>query len=453
MSGGGGRKKAVVVAAVVVLAVVAVTAAAQPMMMMMPGSGGDGGQGGNTGGGGDAAAPATAPEQAQPGDTSAPQPRSLSGTVMIGGLVPLTGDRSTRGEDYRAAIHLAEHDFNEYLAETGADWDLDVVIEDTATSPVVSLEKLTSLNAKNIRIVIGPQSSAELRNVMSYAEYNGMLLISSGSTAPTLAIPDDNVYRFIPDDSTQGRVLARLVSDQGFTTVVPIWRGDAWGDGLHDVFAREFELLGGDVDEGVRYNPEAAEFSSSASLLAQKVREHASVVPVEKVAVVDMSFTELVQIAQSASQYDILGDVRWFGASAIVKDRQLVEDPISGRFTEGVGLVAMQFAPSESDKYARISDMLVSELGRIPNAYAFSTYDSVWVVGLAMLHTQGADVNQIRQAVPDVAAGHSGVIGSTRLNEAGDLDNSNYELWGVRGGEWVPVGRYDSSTDSITLDT
>lgn len=374
---------------------------------------------------------------------------SLSETVFIGGLLPLTGDRSARGEDYKTAIHLAEQDFNNYLDELDANWTLDVIIEDSATSPVIALDKLTSLNAKNIQIVIGPQSSAELRNVMSYADYNGMLLISSGSTTPTLAIPNDNVYRFIPDDSTQGYVLARLIYDEGITTVVPIWRGDAWGDGLHDVFTKEFTMLGGNVDEGIRYNPEVTEFSSSVSLLADKLQKYSEHTSLEKVAVLDISFTEVVQIMQSASQYKILDDLRWFGSSGIVKDNQLIEDRISQKFSEDVEFIAMQFAPSKSDKYEKIQSKMESELGRIPNAYAFSTYDSVWIIGLAILQTQGTEMSVIKEIIPSIAEDYSGVIGSTKLNAAGDLDNSNYEIWGVENSKWVLVGTYNSDTDSI----
>ena len=372
-----------------------------------------------------------------------------SETIFVGGLLPLTGDRSTRGEDYKTAIHLAEQDFNDYLDEIDADWSLDVIIEDSATSPVASLEKLTSLNAKNIQIVIGPQSSAELRNVMGYADYNGMLLVSSGSTAPTLAIPDDNVYRLIPDDSTQGRVLARLVSEEGISVIVPIWRGDAWGDGLHDTFEKEFEQLGGIVDEGIRYHPETVEFSTSVSILAEKIQTHADNENLEKIAVLDMSFTEVVQIMQSSSQYDILDDIRWFGASAIVKDKQIIDDGISKKFSQDVEFMAMQFAPSENTKYDRIQKLMQAELGRIPNAYAFSTYDSVWIIGLAILQTQDTDMQTIKEIIPSIAEKYSGVIGSTKLNKAGDLDNSNYELWSIQNGQWVMVGKYDSDTDSI----
>ena len=44
-----------------------------------------------------------------------------------------------------------------------------------------------------------------MRNIIGYAEANDMLLISYGSTAPSLSIPDDNVYRFVPDETNQAR--------------------------------------------------------------------------------------------------------------------------------------------------------------------------------------------------------------------------------------------------------
>ena len=375
--------------------------------------------------------------------------QSLPETVTIGAILPLTGDRSIRGEDYKTAIHIAEKDFNDYLQSQEINWSLDIIIEDSATSPVSALEKLATLKAKDIDIVIGPQSSAELRNVMSYAQYNDMLLVSSGSTTPTLAIPDDNVYRFIPDDSTQGRVLARLIHDEKISVIIPIWRGDAWGDGLKDVFAKEFVKLGGIVDDGIRYNPDMVEFSASTSILSEKVHQYSDGYDLQKIAVLDMSFTEAVQIMQSASQYEILNKVRWFGASAIVKDHQLVQDKITQKFAEDVNLVAMQFAPTKSMQYEQLQSQMESVLGRIPNAYAFSTYDSVWVIGLAVLQLQSSDMHVIKEAIPIIATNHTGVIGSTKLNLAGDLDNSNYELWSIKDSKWVMVGKYDSSTDSI----
>ena len=70
-------------------------------------------------------------------------------------------------------------------------------IEDTKRNPDVALEKLKSLADKGIRIVIGPQTSAELNKVKYYANNNGILLISYSSTATSLAIAKDNIFRSV----------------------------------------------------------------------------------------------------------------------------------------------------------------------------------------------------------------------------------------------------------------
>ena len=83
-----------------------------------------------------------------------------------------------------------------------------------------------------IRIVLGPDSSAEVEAVKAYADENGILLISPSSTAISLAIPGDNVFRFVPDDTQQAETIATLMWEDGIRAVIPIWRGDTWGDDL-----------------------------------------------------------------------------------------------------------------------------------------------------------------------------------------------------------------------------
>lgn len=68
-----------------------------------------------------------------------------------------------------------------------------LIIEDTKTDPEVALEKLRNLSEMGIRVVIGPDSSAEVEAVKAYADENGILVISQSSTAISLAIPGDNV--------------------------------------------------------------------------------------------------------------------------------------------------------------------------------------------------------------------------------------------------------------------
>jgi len=375
----------------------------------------------------------------------------LSGEVNIGLILPLTGDLATHGEENWEGSKLALVDFNKHLEEIDAGWTLKMTSEDSATSPVIALEKLSALNAKGIGIVIGPETSSNIRNVKGYSDSNNMLLISCCSSAPALAIPNDSVFRLVPDDSNQGTAISKLLQHEGIEALVPVWRGDTWGDGLSDASTSSFVERGGTVDEGIRYNPESPEFSASTSLLAERVQGYVDEYGADKVAVLFLGFAEILQFTQSAAQHEVLDDVRWFGPGANTKEHKLIEDPIGLEFSTNVQFTTVQFAASKNPTYERVQAHLTEQLGRSPNTFVHSSYDAVWIIGLAMLETQSSDVSTIKAILPEIAENYSGAIGSTKLNEAGDLAQANYEVWGIRGGEWVLLGQYSHATDSISL--
>ncbi len=390
-------------------------------------------------------------------DTEAPsepqmeETTGLSGVVNIGLILPLTGDLATHGEENWEGSKLGVVDFNKHLDEIDAGWTLKMTSEDSATSPVIALEKLSSLNAKGIGIVVGPETSSNIRNIKGYSDSNNMLLISCCSSAPALAIPNDSVFRLVPDDSNQGTAISKLIQHEGIEAIVPVWRGDTWGDGLSDASTSSFVERGGVIDEGVRYNPESPEFSASTSLLAEKVQGYVDEYGADKVAVLFLGFAEILQFTQSAAQHEVLDDVRWFGPGANTKEHKLIEDPIGLEFSTSVQFTTVQFAASKNPTYERVQAHLTEQLGRSPNTFVHSSYDAVWIIGLSMLETQSSDVSTIKAILPEIAENYSGAIGPTKLNEAGDLAQADYEVWGIRGGDWVLLGKYTQSDDSVNL--
>ena len=375
---------------------------------------------------------------------------SLTGIVQIGGLFPLTGSLSNLGEDSRAGAHLAVIDFNEHLEKLDSAWELDMITEDSGTSPTITFEKITSLKAKNTNIVLGPASSAEVSYVKGYADSNNMLMISYGSSATALSIPNDNLYRLAPDTTEQGNAIANIIYSEGITTLIPIWRGDVWGDGLHDSIFSEFTRIGGTVDEGIRYFPDTTEFPIETSFLEQRVQHHLDSMDAEKIGVLIIGFQEYVQIIYSASEYDALDDVRWFGSPGITETSQMVTDPTLKEFSEKTQFTAVQFGASYSSEYDKVKKRIELDIGRPAGIYAFSAYDSVWIFGLAMLETQSDDVSIVKGKIPEIAENYSGVIGSTKLNNAGDLATANYDIVGIKNNQWFLVGTYNATSGIIS---
>ncbi len=389
------------------------------------------------------------PDETLPKDMGEPKDIGLVGDVYIGTLLPLTGDLSTQGEELKASIQLATSDFNDYLKKRDANWNLKVVYEDSGTSPVIALEKITSLYAKNINLVVGPSSSSELRNIMGYSNSNGLLVFSPSSTASSLAIPNDRVYRLTPDDSKQGPAIATLLTNNGMEVIIQVVRADTWGDGLSSSITESFVEKGGMVAETIRYNPESPEFSVTTSLLAKTVNDQIAIYGAENTGVVIIGFSETLQFMQSSAEHPILDDVLWFGTDANTKEEQIINDPIGSEFANKVQFTTTLLSAVDNDIRKDVEARLLEQLGRTPNTYAFSAYDIVWILGLTMLDANSNNVDDLIMIIGDVSSNYNGAIGNTLLNEAGDLDTSNYDVWGIRNGEWEMIGHYIHDTDSI----
>src|SRR6266849_5593512 len=69
----------------------------------------------------------------------APAISGLKGDVLIGDLLPLTGDLASFGKTSQVATEFARDDVNAYLSASGAGWDVKLVEEDTATTATQAL--------------------------------------------------------------------------------------------------------------------------------------------------------------------------------------------------------------------------------------------------------------------------------------------------------------------------
>jgi len=385
----------------------------------------------------------------------APIKSTLKGEVKIGGLFSLTGDLASFGENEYTAAQLAAKQVNLFLKAIGANWTLTIVAEDTQTKPDLALEKVESFAAKGIKLIIGPLSSAEVRAIKGYCDANKILATSQSSTAPDLAIPNDYIFRFCPTDKYgQGPAIARIIYEDGKRYIIPVTRNDAWGTGLEEAVAKRFTELGGTVLEGIRYAPEAQEFSAEAADLANKVSAAVSKYGADKVCVLHISFEEVNAFFTAASEYDVLSTVKWYGSDGTCASSAMLEDPVVRDFAVKVQYPSTIFAPMESAKWEMVKQNGIKVLGREPESYSYAVYDIVWVYALSILKTDSTDPDAIRAVLPEVARSFFGASGYIDLDENGDRKAGDYVIWQIvktDTGEyaWKVVGKYIYATDSV----
>ena len=116
--------------------------------------------------------------------------------VVLGGLFSMTGNWATLGQASRAAMEIAIEDVNAFFDENNHGVEFDMLVKDTVLDPVLALQQLEDLHAQGVRFVIGPMSSAEVSEIKNFADENDIVIISQSSTAGTLAISGDNIFRF-----------------------------------------------------------------------------------------------------------------------------------------------------------------------------------------------------------------------------------------------------------------
>jgi branched-chain amino acid transport system substrate-binding protein len=383
----------------------------------------------------------------------------LTGDVEIGALLPATGDLATFGANAKSAITLAETEINDFLDAADAGWTLKLVHEDSATDAVIALERTESLFARGIEFIVGPQASDCVASIKDYCDSNEILVVSPSSTRPGLNVPDDFLFRFCPTDLIQGPAIARLIDDDDVTKIIAVYRDDAWGLGLHDATKARFEqpALGGEFIESIGYDPDAPGFDTIAATLDTEVASAISTYGADNVGVLYIAFEEVVQFFTECAVYSPDGwGVKWYGSDGTAKSADMVADLTTATFSYQTGFINPIFSPTKSDKFQKVEDYVVGDLGRSPDSYAFACYDIVWALAISLMTVDKYDASAVRDVLADVTESIFGASGWVVLNADGDRAASDYDLWVMdlvgTEYEWTYVGKYVQATDSIAWE-
>ena len=370
----------------------------------------------------------------------------LPKVVDVGMLIPGLGTWT----EEEAMAYLGMNNFNNYLEEIGAHWRMNLIWKDSRYDPIEVLEVIQQLDSDGVKFVVGAASSAEIHHIKSYVDSNDMVIIAPWSTSPSLAVVD-NIFRLSPANNQEGNVLSLLFKQEGIEAVIPIYRGEDWSDSVYKSAKNSFEVLGGVMDEGIRYSPEATAYSAEAALLSDLVDKYTDQYPADKVAVLMIGVSETVHLLGSAASFDNLDSVRWFGSDGSSKNSILTDDPAASAFLQDVDFVGVKFGASKNDVYADVQEYWMKYKGKTPRIYSFPIYDSIWVLGKTILETDSVDPLTVRDSIIDVAATHTGAIGTINLNEFGDFATSNYDLWSVRDGAWYKSGYFDADSGTFSF--
>jgi ABC-type branched-subunit amino acid transport system substrate-binding protein len=370
---------------------------------------------------------------------------------VVGAILPFTGSLSSIGKSVKVALEKAEYDVNKYFEDINSSSShFTLLMADSKTSPEESLVAIKKLHENGAKIIVGPAIGNTVNAAKEYADANNIILISYSSTSPLLSIEGDNLFRLVPDDTNQGKIIAERMISDGIKVIVPIWRGGIYGNELYKSTKSNFEKLGGEVEEGINYKPYTGKFATSLhrinflmwnqaleklnTIVSDAVKKYGA----NSVGVYVISFDEITPILIQSSLYEDLGKVRWYGSDKIAQNHQITKNVDSASFAMKVNLSNPLYSiDSESKKFHDLKEVLEKQLHEVSSiTYPALAYDSYWIASLS-LDQNNTTYNyrnenltkSFKEIIVETAELFDGISGKIKLNKAGDRIGGNYDFW------------------------
>jgi len=368
---------------------------------------------------------------------------------VVGAILPFTGSLSSIGKSVKIALENAENDVNKHFEEMNFSSHFRLLMADSKTSPEESLVAIKKLHENGAKIIVGPATSTAVSAAKGYADANNIILISYSSTSPLLSIKGDNLFRLVPDDTYQGKIIAQRMINDGIKVIVPFWRSDIYGNELYNSTKSNFEKLGGKVEEGINYHPYTGKFATSlhrinfimwnqdleklSGIVSDAIRKYG----VHSVGVYIISYDEITPILIQAPLYGMLEKVRWYGSDSIAQNHHITKNVDSAMFAMKTNftnpLYSISNETAESHALEKELEKKLHEAGSI--TYPAIAYDSYWIAALSLdknstiISDKENFSKSFKELVVETAESFEGMSGQIKLNAAGDRIGGNYDFW------------------------
>ncbi|HKO40386.1 MAG TPA: ABC transporter substrate-binding protein [Nitrososphaeraceae archaeon] len=396
---------------------------------------------------------------------------------VVGAIIPFTGSYASIGKSTKVALEKAEYDVNKYFEKMNSSSRFNLVMANSKSSPEDSLEAIKQLHSFGAKIIVGPATSTAVSAAKEYADTNNIILISYSSTSPLLSLEGDNLFRLVPDDINQGKVIAQRMIDDGIKVVVPMWRGDIYGNELYKSTKNYFEKLGGKIEEGINYKPHTGKFATSLHRINfimwnKDLQKLDSIVEgaikkfgVDSVGVFIISYDEITPILIQSSMYHALANVRWYGSDSIAQNHYITKNIDAALFAIKTNFSNPLYSiDTKSPKIHKLIEVLEQKLhdeGSI--TYAATAYDSFWISSLSLDKNSTISSSHVsdhkssnKKSFKDIVfetaeSFDNGMSGKIQLNKAGDRIGENYDFWTVS--KHPEKGYYLWKTENVPVET
>lgn len=347
-------------------------------------------------------------------------------SVKIGVLAGVTGPLANFVPPMLDAVNLAVSQVN----DNGGLLDgksMEIVIADTQAAAQPAVDAANKLvGVENVAAIWGGLSSgATLAAATSVAIPNKVVMLSPTATSPEMTTleDDDYIFRVVASDDYQGKVLAKIVLEEGLGKVAVTYVNNDYGVGIARTFIEAFKAAGGEITGEQKHEEKSASYRAELATLAGGEPEALVVI-----AYAAGSGIKIVRQSLENGLFD-----RFVGTDGL-RDNKLIEElgeeNLTTTFfsspTSPPGTAALEkFKSAYEAAYQTTKDKIFIE----------QSYDGAFLLALAVEQAGSADRAAIRDALRAVASPPGEVIEPGEWAKAKELiaagTDINYE--GVGG--------------------
>jgi branched-chain amino acid transport system substrate-binding protein len=361
-------------------------------------------------------------------------------TIQIGNIMASTAGLETGVPQYEDLV--APH-INEYFEKLEYDTDVEFLIDTADGQAAVHLEKVQSFKSMDVTIFLGGGWSSQAQAALGYVNDNNMLMISSSSTSPLLAIPP---------------AISNMWKSWGADAILICQRGDSWADGIYNVLIPELEAAGIAVIDRVRYAAEVTEFSSYLATMDSLLEDAVAEYGADRIGIQVMMFDEVVVMVSQTPDYPYVHDAIWMGTESGGRSQRMIDDAAGVQNAQGHFSSLM--TPAKSWKWERLDEEYFDLVAQPASFYTATGYDASWALALSAMDAGSVAADDIYPLWPDVARNFFGASGWVDLDDNGDRKPGIFDIWGfsdLTDEGFTSYGQYNGieivvNWDDVTLE-
>lgn len=366
------------------------------------------------------------PEPVEPVEPIEPE------AIKIGAVLPLTGSAAVWGKNAKMGIEIALDEINDNGGIKGA--SVEVLYQDSQSEPSKAVSALQHMiSVEKVPAVIGDIASSSVLSMAPVAERNKVVLLSPGASNPDITDAGEFIFRNWQSDALEGEVDAEFgFGELEWRRVGVLSVNNAYGQGLRQVFEREFQARGGEIVVSETFEQGATDMRAQLNKIPQ--------------AKLDGVYLPGYPPEMAA----LLKQAKELGLDLPILSVQAFDDPkileLAGDAAEGV-VFSVPKPPDPEEKI--VADFIAHYKARHnqePGVCSDTGYDALRIIAWAMRQA-GTDADAVRKQLLELKD-FPGAAGVTTFDEKGDVVKP-FVFKRVQHGEFVGLTEQQTTSGSV----